>query len=354
MSIAVTIILGLAVLSLIVLVHELGHFITAKAKKVRVEEFGIGLPPRLLSFKRGETLYSLNALPIGGFNKLTGEEDPTDPHSLASKSAGTRLLILGAGSFLNIVLAFLLLSIAFTVPHQVVKEPILVNGIAPGSPAALAGIQPGDTIVSADGKTLQNIIDLLRTIQLNLGDEISMVVEHADSTTEHVTLTPRWKPPENEGAIGVELDLQASAESRTVVTESYPPWKAIPRGATALFETFILYKDGIFSMITGTASVEVAGPVGIMQMVGEAAKAGISPLLEFAAILSFIIGIINIFPLPALDGGRIAFILLELIRRGRRISPQTERIVHLVGFFMMIAVFLVVTYNDIARIVAGG
>ena len=136
---AVTILIGLAVLSALIIVHELGHFIAAKATGVRVDEFGIGFPPRILSFKWGETRYSLNAIPFGGFNKLTGEEDPKEPRSLAGKKKGTRLLVLGSGSIMNFLLALLLFSIVFMIPHDVVTGEVLVEEVAPNSPAAGAG-----------------------------------------------------------------------------------------------------------------------------------------------------------------------------------------------------------------------
>ncbi len=243
----VTLIIGLAVLSVIVMAHELGHFITAKAAGVRVDEFGLGFPPRLLSIKRGETRYSLNAIPFGGFNKLAGEEDPTVPRSLASKGIGTRLLILSAGSIMNILLPFVLFSIAFMVPHTVVMEPIVVKAVALGSPAARAGIQAGDTILSINEKPLQNLSDLKRYIQLNLGEEVAILVKHSDSTTEAIRAIPRWKPPQGQGAIGIEMDIEAARSDRTITSQSYPPWKAIPLAMTEFVQTFVLYKNGIFS-----------------------------------------------------------------------------------------------------------
>jgi len=350
----ITIVIGLAVLSVIVLVHELGHFATAKAVGVRVDEFGLGYPPRIFGVRRGETLYSLNAIPFGGFTKMAGEEDPGEPRSLASKGTGARLLVLSAGSLMNGLTAFLLFSIAFMVPHSVVFEPVIVKDVAQNSPAALAGIEPGDTFLSINNKPINNTYDLLRAIQLNLGEEITVQVQHSDSTIENVQVIPRWKPPEGEGAIGIEIDLEAAQMNRTTASQSYPFWKAIPMGASSLIETLVLYKDGIVSLFIGTASVQMAGPVGIAQITGEVAKSGISPLLEFTAIISLIIAIFNLFPIPALDGCRIGFVLLEWARRGKRVSPKIEGRVHLVGFFLLIAVMLVVTYQDIIRIISGG
>ncbi len=347
---AITILISLAVLSGLVIAHELGHFIAAKTSGVRVEEFGLGFPPRLLSFKRGETRYSLNAIPFGGFNKLTGEEDPKETRSLAGKSIGTRLWVLSAGSLVNLILPILLFSIAFMIPRNITTGQIMIEEVASGSPAAAAGIQAGDILLSINGEPVQNIGALPRYIQLNMGTEVTILVQHPDSTTESVQLTPRWRPPEGQGAIGITYRILEP----TIVRQSYPFWKAIPLGAKGCIEAFILYKNVIISMIMGTVPIVVAGPVGIVEITGEAIKAGASPLMELAAFISLNLGIINILPLPALDGGRITFVLLEWVRRGKRISPKKEGLVHLAGFVLLIGLLLVLTYQDIMRIVSGG
>jgi regulator of sigma E protease len=345
----ITVITFLGILAGLILAHELGHFVTAKASRVRVDEFGLGFPPRLLSIKRGETRYSLNAIPLGGFVKMAGEEDPKVPGSLASKSIGTRLLILSAGSLMNALLPLLLFSIAFMVPHDTLAGQVMVEEVATSSPAASAGIESGDVILSINEKPVRNINDLQRNIYLNLGKEITLLIKHSDSTTEDIGVIPRWTPPEGEGAIGVAVRLL----NPTVISQHYPFWKAIPMGVSECIEAFVIFKNGILSMIIGTTPVAVAGPVGIAQITAEVAKAGISPLLEFAAFLSINLALINIFPLPALDGGRIAFVLLEWVRRGKRISPKTENVVHLVGFILLMTAILIITYQDIIRIISG-
>lgn len=345
----VNILIGIAVISVILLAHELGHFISAKAVKVKVEEFGLGFPPRLLSIKRGETLYSLNAIPFGGFNKLAGEEDPEVPSGLARRSIPIRLLVIGAGSLMNILLALLLFSITFMIPQDVVVGDVYVEEVAPDSPAAIAGIMPGDTIISLNGKSIGNNYDLQRYIQLNLGSEITLLVEHSNDSTKSFQLVPRWKPPEGEGAIGVAI----TTINQTVIRQSYPFWEAIPKGFVGLYETALLYKNGMVGVITGAVPADFYGPVGIVQATGEIARYGAAPLLEFAAFISLILGVLNLFPLPALDGGRIAFVLLELIRRGKRISPRREGLVHLIGFIIFMALMLAITLQDVIRIASG-
>ena len=338
------------ILVVLIIAHEFGHFIAAKASRVRVDEFGLGFPPRVLSVKRGETIYSLNAIPLGGFTKMAGEEDPKVPRSLASKRIGTRLLVLSAGSLMNVILPLLLFSIAFMVPHNVVMGKVVIEEVALNSPAAMAGIETGDTLLSFNQKPVHNISDLQRYIQLNLGEESTLVVRHSDSTTDSVQVVPRWRPPEGQGAIGITVRMIDA----TIVRQSETAWRAAPLAVSSCVETFVLFKNGIIGIASGTTPFEVAGPVGIAQITGEMAKAGISPLLEFAAFLSINLALINIFPLPALDGGRIVFVLLEWVRRGKRVAPKTERLVHFIGFAALITAIIVITYRDIIRIISGG
>ena len=345
----ITIVAFVGVLLVLVLAHELGHFATAKISRIRVDEFGIGFPPRLLSIRLGETRYSLNAIPLGGFVKMAGEEDPKIPRSLASKSISTRLLVLSAGSLMNFLLPLLLFSVALIVPHNQPKGQIMVEEVAPNSPAARAGIRPDDTILRVNDKPVNNSGHLYHYIQLNLGKEITVLVQHDDSAKETVQVIPRWKPPANQGAIGILI----STSNQTSVRQHLPFWKALPTGVITCIETFILFKNGIISMIIGTAPMGVTGPVGIAQVTKEVVRAGFSPLLEFAAFLSINLGLINIFPLPGLDGGRIAFVLLEAVRHGKRISPKTEGLVHFIGFALLMVFILAITYQDIIRIISG-
>ncbi|MFC1904483.1 RIP metalloprotease [Chloroflexota bacterium] len=345
----ITLVAFFAVLVVVIIAHELGHFVTAKAFGVKVEEFGLGYPPRLLSVRRGETIYSLNAIPVGGFVKMAGEEDPKVRNSLASKGIGTRLLVLSAGSLMNFLLPLLLFSIAFIIPHNQLIGQVLIKEVSPNSPAAMAGIESDDVVLRINGHQVRNIGDVNRYLQLNLGKEVTILVEHDNSTTESVQAIPRWKPPEGQGAIGVLINMT----NTTIVRQHYPFWEAIPMGVVECIETFGLFKNAIISMFVGTMPLEVAGPVGIAQITGEVARTGFSSLLQFAAFLSINLAIINLFPLPALDGGRIMFVWLECIRRGRRIPPRIEGMIHYIGYVMLLGAIMLVTYKDIMRIVSG-
>jgi len=345
-----TIVVGIVALSVLIIVPELGHFFAAKASGISVEEFGIGFPPRAYGRKWRGTIYSINWIPFGGFNKIVGEVDPTVPKGLASRGYGIRLLVLSGGIIMNLLLPFVLLSVAYMVPHDIVSGQVMVEEIAPNSPAEMAGIKAEDTLISVEGHEIKNGGDISRYIQLNLGKEISISVEHADASTETVELTPRWRPPEGEGAIGILY----RTENAVIVSESYPPWEAVPIGARSCIEALVLYKNGIAGMILGTIPFTPAGPVGIVQITGEVAQSGISPLLELTAFISIAIAITQLIPFPALDGGRILFVLLEWIRRGKRVSAKTEGIVHSIGFMILLGLIVLITYQDIIRWISGG
>jgi regulator of sigma E protease len=345
----ITLVSFLIVLAIIIIAHEFGHFFTAKLFHVKVEEFSLGFPPRLFSVRRGETKYSLSAVPLGGFVKMAGEEDPNVLGSLAGKGILPRLAIISAGPLMNFLLPVLLLSIAFMIPHNQIIGQVAVTEVATNSPAAISGITPGDIVLSINGKEVHNAADLQRNIHLSLGEQAILTLEHSDSTTEDIAVIPRWRPPKGQGAIGIVI----KQENPAVVRESSPFWKAIPMGIVASVEALGIFKNRIMMMILGSAPIAITGPVGIAQITGEFARIGIVPLLEFAAFLSINLGIINMFPIPALDGGRIAFILIEAIRRGRRVSPKVERLVHSIGFILLIAAILTVTCQDILRIING-
>jgi regulator of sigma E protease len=348
-TIALTTISFIGILVLLIFAHEFGHFITAKLAHVKVEEFGIGFPPRIVSFKRGETTYSLNAIPLGGFTKMLGEEDPTLPGSLASKSIPIRFLVLSAGSLMNILLPILLFSISFMIPHDMVSEKVQVKEIASGSPAQIAGVEPGDTILAINGRTIKNRGDVGYIIQLNLGSEVNMSLQRGKLGQREVSMKPRWNPPEGQGATGITI----IGVDSTIVRESYPIWEAVPSSIIHCGEILVLFKNEVVGWFVRGTPPQLTGPIGIAELTGEMAKAGISPLLEFAALISINLAIINLLPFPGLDGGRLIFIALEWIRRGKRISPKKEGLVHLIGFIVLILLIMVISYYDIANIIHG-
>jgi regulator of sigma E protease len=294
----------------------------------------------------------MNAIPLGGFNKLAGEEDPNVPGSLAGKSIPIRLIVLSAGSIMNILLPIVLLSIAFMIPHlesvnvnSTDKGQVFVMEVVANSPAAAAGIKVNDIILEANGVPVQNITDYETVVKANYGVEIPITVKHNDGSPEEVKLIPQANAPASQGATGLALT--------NAVRKTDNFWVAIRNGAASYWNMIVLFKDGIVGMIKGTVPVNVTGPVGLAQLTGEIVKTGIANLLSFAAVISLNLGIINIFPIPAMDGGRIVFVLLEWVRRGKRISPKTEGMVHTIGFMLLMLVFILISYHDILRIISG-
>jgi regulator of sigma E protease len=345
-----TIVAGIIVLSVLIIVHELGHFIAAKVTHNYVEEFGIGFPPRLWGKKWGETFYSINAILFGGFNKLSGEVDPTAPRALAARSHAVRLFVMSGGIIMNLLLPFVLLSVAYMVPHDIAVGKVVVQEVAPDSPAYLAGVRPGDTILAVDGHEIGNTADLSRFVLMKMGAKVTISLKHSDGTTALVKVLARWKPPAGQSSTG---SVSATVNA-TIVRESLLFWRAIPAGVEECFQTLVLYTNGIIGMIVGVVPFVPAGPVGIVQVAGEVAHTGISPLLELTAFISVAIAITQIIPFPALDGARIAFVVVEWARRGKRISPKVENIVHSVGFFILLALLVLITYQDIWRWITGG
>ena len=346
------------ILIFLVVAHEFAHFVTAKMYGIRVLEFGIGFPPRLAGFRYGETEYTVNWLPLGGFVRLLGEEDPDDPRSLAAAPRMHRFVVLVSGSLMNLVLPVLLFAVAYSIPHDEQVGRAVIATVVPGAPAEAAGFEPGDIIYEIAGRDARNAGDAGRLIRLNLGEEIDVRVRRGQ---EFVTLTvePRWSPPEGQGPTGITIYPQCTLVGGygcVPFTERVadPPWVSIPRGFNATVDSMILVRNEVLSWIRGGSSPELAGPVGLAQTTGEVARlGGVTTLLQLAAILSINLGILNLLPLPMLDGGRVMFLFIEVLRGGRRVRPEREALIHLVGFVLFIALAAIVTFFDITRIANG-
>lgn len=336
------------VLGVVIFVHELGHFVTAKIAGVKVQEFGIGYPPRLFAVRRGETEYSLNLVPLGGFVRLLGQEDPSEPDGLASKGIVTRLIVLSAGSIMNVLLPIALFSLIFLMPTETIVGQVQILEVAPDSPAELAGIEPGDIILQINDRTIEHTYDAVYAIRLNLGSEVTMLIEK-DQTPRIVKALARWNPPEGQGSIGIVMSMT----NTNLVTRAYPIWEAIPLGIRSSLETLTLLRNEVLGWFIGGKLPQITGPVGIAQMTGEVAKTGLMPLLGFTALLSMNLAVLNLLPIPMLDGGRIVFVILEGLRRGERVQPKLERLIHLIGLMLLITLIVVVSYFDALRIIRG-
>jgi regulator of sigma E protease len=350
----------------LIVIHELGHYFTAKAFGIKVLEAGIGYPPRAWGFTWRGTIYSLNWIPLGGFVRLLGEEDPSDPQSLAAQPAWKRLIVLFAGSGMNFILPILLFTIAFMLPREVAVGPAIIDVVAPDSPAQRGGIEPGDQIVSLDGDEVKNTQEVQRAIRLNMGETITFKVQRPLPGGGFETFTSdvqaRWDPPSGQGPTGIQVRnavtgspiCQTARLDQCTEKEHFPVWEALPKGWTATWDALVLARVQVESLFHGGQGPDVAGPVGIADATGDVVKeAGWKVLLDFAALLSINLAIINVLPLPMLDGGRIAFVLLEVVRRGKRIAPEKEAIVHLTGLALILIFAIVITYFDVIRLIDG-
>jgi len=340
----ITIICAVLALVVIIFLHEMGHFIAAKASGVDVLEFGIGLPPRLFAFKRGKTVYSLNVIPLGAFVQLLGEDDPTVPGGLASKSSKIKSIVGAAGPLANGFLAFILIAISFMIPEQVVigGEGVKVVEVIAGSPAQQAGIRADDVIASIDGQQVETFEQLQQMIGAKSEEEASIILHRGEEQIE-VSLVPQ------QGKIGVYLGWVTTHTAE----QQYPFGEAIARSGEFFLHFPIMIKDSLPLLIEDPQKALV-GPVGIVQMSGEMAEFGISTVVWFAGIVSLGLGLFNLLPFLPLDGGRIMVAIVEGARNGKLFSPRKLKLAYTVGWSIIIAIFLLVTYNDIIRIISGG
>jgi regulator of sigma E protease len=350
MSVLESVVPFVAILVFLIVVHELGHYFAAKAFGVKVLEAGLGYPPKAWGKTIGGTEYTINWLPLGGFVRLLGEEDPSDPRSLAAKSPWIRLVVLFAGSFMNLMLPIILFAIAFTVPQEINTGGVTINTVAPNSPAEQGGLAAEDVIITVAGREIENIDDLSRAIQVNRGENIEFKVLRP-STGETITtdVRARWELPENQGPTGISIRQYPFTRTR-----SEPPWESIPHALRYTLDTLQLAEKQIEGWIRGADSPQLSGPVGIADATGEVVEeAGWIRLFEFTALLSINLAILNVLPLPMLDGGRIVFVFIEIIRGGRRIAPEKEGLVHLIGFAVMLGAVAIISYFDILRVIEG-
>ena len=380
------------VLAALVFVHELGHYLAAKRFGIKVLEFGFGFPPRLFGVKYGETVYSINAIPLGGFVRLLGEEDPTDERSFARQSVLKRTVVLCAGSFMNFLTPIVIFTVLFVLPQDVPVGTVHVTGVAPGSPAQQAGIRAGDQVTAINGERVRNHYELVEQIMVNLGAEVELTLRRGSivtgmsvspdsSVVETVTVVPRINPPELEVVETVtDPDTQVSLRDARRYNVRLQPGDTMTQGAVGvmigtsnvrffkesqsildagqnalgrMIDILVLTKNSFHMWATGGPNPGLTGPIGIAQVTGEVAEVGVFPFFELVAIISISLGLINILPIPALDGGRLMFVLIEWARRGRRISPQREGLVHVIGFAILIGLIVVISFFDISRILSG-
>lgn len=345
------------VLSVLVIVHEFGHFWVAKKSGVWVEEFGLGLPPKAWGKKFGDTLYSLNWLPFGGFVKLHGEnldDRVTNPKkSFLHKSKRARAMIVTAGVVMNFLLAVVLFAVGYTFsgfPRETTN--VKVVEVAHDSPAQNADIHVGDIVRTVNGESATSNEGFISLVEKYKGADVDFGIER-DGQIIDIHATPRTDHPANEGSLGVVISA----------TEVYfpPVWQRPFMGIYYGFKDAYFWGKIVLSgfvkiftdLAGGTVPKDIAGPVGIYALTSQAASFGILPLLNFMGILSVNLAILNIMPLPALDGGRLLFILIEGIM-GKKVLPKFEAIVHTVGMIALLLLLFAITAYDIRRLIEAG
>ncbi len=353
-----TVVSFILVMGVIVFVHELGHFLVAKRNKIVVEEFGFGYPPRLVKlFERDGTIYSLNAIPFGGFCRMRGEDDPTEPGSFAAASRTARALTLLAGPAMNFLLAIALFAV-LTVQQGVLdtsKAGVVILTVQPGSPAQSAGLQVGDRITAADGVPLATADALRKLTAENPGRLIRYTVARADGRAKteqiiEITAASHAASPDEKAILGI---VPGEPTRPAMIWEAV--WAGVRNTGEIIYLTFAIPAN-LIREHKPISDAGFMGPVGIAATTGEVVQSALAirsfqPVIWFMALLSAALGLTNLLPLPALDGGRLLFIVVEALRRGKRIQPAQEGMVHLIGFGLLLLLVGVLTIKEVSALI---
>ncbi|MDO8638709.1 MAG: RIP metalloprotease RseP [Candidatus Daviesbacteria bacterium] len=367
-----TIIIFVITLLFLVVSHEFGHFIVAKRFGVKVLEFGFGLPPKIFGKKIGETLVTLNWLPIGGFVKLLGEDDPkaAGPRSFASQPVWERIGIVVAGVIMNFILAILIFwvvlaasgfsqQIPLLVPYkffgvnQTNEVVVVIGQVTPNSPAEKAGIKAGDRILQINNVSLNEGNQLVEMTKKLAGEKVTLTLENEKNQQRKIEIVPRADPPKGEGPLGVSL---GAYEIANLSYSTFPQklFSGITHSYNLASYSFVVLGKFIGTAIStqnlAPVSGSVAGPVGITNMANTvlSVESPLVPYLNFVALLSLNLAILNILPFPALDGGRLFFLLIEAITR-KKVKPEIEKWVHTIGMAILLALIVLVTFSDIKK-----
>ena len=251
---------------------------------------------------------------------------------------------------MNAIFPVVVFAILFMIPHDTITGNVIISDISPDSPAAMSGLTPGDHIVSTDGKMIESTSDLIQSITFNAGSAMEWIISR-DGSPVTILITPRVEPPEGQGATGIRIEL---ADTVTI-KQSHPPWTALALGATKTWDTVVLMKQQISRWISGTDKPVLAGPIGIAQITGQlTTTGGLTNWLFLSILISINLAILNILPIPMLDGGKLLFVVIEWVRRGKPVPAQKEALVHMIGFVVLIGLVILISINDVIRILQGG
>lgn len=343
----VTILASIFVFGLLVLFHEFGHFIMAKATGMRVDEFAIGFGPKLVGKRVGETEYSIRCVPLGGFNDIAGmnpADNDAGERGYCEKPVWKRMIVIVAGPLMNFLLPVVIFFLIFMTVGVSSPSPRPELGeVLPDQPAAMAGLQKGDRIEAINGEAVSEWDDIVRIVRN--ADETPMKIAYSrNGEARQTTVIPVRDKQENRMVIGVMGAL-----------DTRQPGVIEAAGAAVSKTVFVVYRmlEGLVQIFTGNAAAELAGPLGVMQMTGTVAKLGFAALMNFAALLSLNLGIINLLPVPALDGGHFVTLLIEGVR-GKPLGEKALHYTQVAGITVLVALMLFATKNDIVRIFFGG
>ncbi|MCF0143561.1 MAG: RIP metalloprotease RseP [Firmicutes bacterium] len=331
-----TVIYAILIFCLLIFVHELGHFIVAKSCGVKVNEFAIGMGPAIFKKQKGETLYAVRILPIGGYCAMEGEdEDSDEPRAFNNQPAWQRACVLAAGSFMNLLTCIVLLMV---VAFYVGTATTTIDAVQPGSPAEKAGILSGDVVVAVDNKAVSQWDDLTNLVSNTKKDKLDVTIER-DGKEQTITSGVEYNEEAGRNLIGVNPVMEHNAG------------KAVVAGFKNTGKMTVMMYTVLKQLFTGDVAVkELSGPVGIVYATNQAAKSGVIYVIYLAALLSLNLAIINMLPFPALDGGRLLFLVIRLFT-GKRVSDETEGKIHFIGICLLFALMIYVTFNDVIRFI---
>ncbi|MDK2991697.1 MAG: regulator of sigma protease [Clostridiales bacterium] len=333
-----TIIIAIIAFGVLIIFHEFGHFVVAKAVGIKVEEFAIGMGPALYKFHRGETDYAIRILPIGGFVRMLGEDEQSDDErAFNNQSVLKRIAVIAAGPIMNFILTLLLLVIITFMVGIAVYLPV-VDTVLPDTPAQQAGLQPGDRFISIEGKTVESADDARAIVLANPGKALDAVIER-DGKRLELEITPEYNAETQTAQIGITFRGQMQKVSF---------FKAVGYSFVQVYNMTKMMIVGIGQLLIGQGFDQVMGPYGIVEIVGQAASQGVVDLLWLVAIISLNVGLINLVPFPALDGSRIVFLAIEGIR-GKPIDREKEGMIHFAGLVILMLFMIAVTFHDIMR-----
>lgn len=353
-----TLVLFVVTFTAIIAVHEFGHYLSARLLGMKVLEFAFGFPPKVFSIVHAGIAYSINLIPFGGFVRILGQDDFSihqegegDPRAFTSKPWWSQAIVLVAGVTMNMVLAMVVLTVAFASGTTAPTGDVRVDQVAPGSPAEAAGIQVNDLIRSIDGKKVTSSRDLVNEVRAKARteSEVTLEIDRNGRPIPTVKATPRAEPPAGEGPLGIRLeDVQGPVA--VALPEAFK--QALSLTGDVVTQIVELPGQLLAARGAGTDGPAVSGPIGIFQVTGQVAQFGIPTFLKLVGVLSINLAVLNIVPFPGLDGGRLFFVLVAGIFR-RRLSPELEAAIHAIGFALLLILLVVVSISDIRRVVGG-